>query len=384
MTHRGYRGDHNRCAWGSVSSRTENLETGPERMDAAHVAAALPAPDLDSIRTTRPAANGRRNLPEPCHGPAKQAVHRPDDTSPPRRYARRAGDSLLPTGGAAAALPPTRHNSPVGDAAMKRTTRHTLSPGFVWPVGTASCATARLAARGPGSIEQKTRGGRTRQGGRRVRPPPPHTHLHCRPHITPTGPAGSSPGTPGTGGPSLSTTPRHPPAPECPVRAPCPGRTPRPHQCRKNHPPQEQFSICKNGSSGGTPHDRADDPLVGGRHLHPPNRTSLSTPTAAKHATAGRQQGTRWWSSAPCIAPSFDTVPIMGMSLHAPHPWPHITAALRGPGPRRVAIAYLDHTAPDLLPLRAGDQLIVNAARPAIRAHATSPTALAHFLENGV
>ena len=69
----------------------------------------------------------------------------------------------------------------------------------------------------------------------------------------------------------------------------------------------------------------------------------------------------------------------MGTTLHAPRPWPHITAALRGPGPHRVAIAYLDTTAPELLPLRAGDQLIVNAARPAVRAHATSPTALAHF-----
>ncbi|MCD2114219.1 phosphatidylserine/phosphatidylglycerophosphate/cardiolipin synthase family protein [Rhodococcus rhodochrous] len=74
----------------------------------------------------------------------------------------------------------------------------------------------------------------------------------------------------------------------------------------------------------------------------------------------------------------------MGTTLHAPHPWPHITATLRGPAPYRVAIAYLDHTAPDLLPLRAGDQLIVNAARPAVRAHATSPTALAHFLDAGV
>ena len=74
----------------------------------------------------------------------------------------------------------------------------------------------------------------------------------------------------------------------------------------------------------------------------------------------------------------------MGTTLHVPHPWPHITAALRGPGPRRVAIAYLDTTAPELLPLRAGDQLIVNAARPAVRAHATSPTALARFLDAGV
>src|SRR5690606_33583890 len=86
----------------------------------------------------------------------------------------------------------------------------------------------------------------------------------------------------------------------------------------------------------------------------------------------------------PCTASSFATVPTMGTTLHAPHPWPHITAALRRPGPRRVAIAYLDRTAPDLLPLRAGDQLIVNAARSAVRAHATSPTALAHLLNVGV
>ncbi|MGW5341241.1 phosphatidylserine/phosphatidylglycerophosphate/cardiolipin synthase family protein [Rhodococcus pyridinivorans] len=74
----------------------------------------------------------------------------------------------------------------------------------------------------------------------------------------------------------------------------------------------------------------------------------------------------------------------MDTVLHAPHPWPAITAALRGRGPRRVAIAYLDHTAPELLPLRSGDQLIVNAARAAVRAHATSPTTLAHFLDAGV
>ncbi|MFZ2526647.1 MAG: phosphatidylserine/phosphatidylglycerophosphate/cardiolipin synthase family protein [Rhodococcus sp. (in: high G+C Gram-positive bacteria)] len=74
----------------------------------------------------------------------------------------------------------------------------------------------------------------------------------------------------------------------------------------------------------------------------------------------------------------------MGTTLHTPHPWPHITAALRGRGPRSVAIAYLDATAPELLPLRAGDLLIVNAARAAVRAHATSPTALARFLDRGV
>lgn len=74
----------------------------------------------------------------------------------------------------------------------------------------------------------------------------------------------------------------------------------------------------------------------------------------------------------------------MGSSFYAPHPWPRITTALRGPGPRHVAIAHLDHTAPELLPLRAGDLLIVNAAQNSIRAHATSPAALTHFVDNGV
>ncbi|UTT51075.1 MULTISPECIES: hypothetical protein [Rhodococcus] len=63
----------------------------------------------------------------------------------------------------------------------------------------------------------------------------------------------------------------------------------------------------------------------------------------------------------------------MGTILQASHPWPHITAVLHRPGPRRVAFVYLDHTAPHLLPLRAGDQLIVNAARAAVRAHVTFP-----------
>ncbi|GAA4475363.1 hypothetical protein GCM10023094_12730 [Rhodococcus olei] len=74
----------------------------------------------------------------------------------------------------------------------------------------------------------------------------------------------------------------------------------------------------------------------------------------------------------------------MGTTFHGPSPWPHITAALHTKGPRYAAIAYLGTDAPDLLPLRAGDLLIVNAARAAVRAHATSPTALAHFVAKGV
>ncbi|MGO4205538.1 phosphatidylserine/phosphatidylglycerophosphate/cardiolipin synthase family protein [Rhodococcus sp. TAF43] len=74
----------------------------------------------------------------------------------------------------------------------------------------------------------------------------------------------------------------------------------------------------------------------------------------------------------------------MGTTFHGPSPWPYITATLRRQGPRHAAIAYLGIDAPDLLPLHAGDVLIVNAARAAVRAHATSPTALAHFVEKGV
>ncbi|WP_394855825.1 phospholipase D-like domain-containing protein [Rhodococcus opacus] len=53
-------------------------------------------------------------------------------------------------------------------------------------------------------------------------------------------------------------------------------------------------------------------------------------------------------------------------------------------GPRHAAIAYLGEDAPALLPLRAGDLLVVNASRAAMRAHVTSPIALAYYVEAGV
>ncbi|WP_182263435.1 phospholipase D family protein [Rhodococcus sp. UFZ-B548] len=74
----------------------------------------------------------------------------------------------------------------------------------------------------------------------------------------------------------------------------------------------------------------------------------------------------------------------MGTTFHGPNPWPHITRAIRTRGPRRAAIAYLGQDSPELLPLRAGDILVVNASKAAIRAHATSPAALAHYLGKGV
>ncbi|WP_241031799.1 phospholipase D family protein [Rhodococcus koreensis] len=74
----------------------------------------------------------------------------------------------------------------------------------------------------------------------------------------------------------------------------------------------------------------------------------------------------------------------MGTTFHGPSPWPHITRAIRTRGARYAAIGYLGQDAPDLLPLRAGDLLVVNASKAAIRAHATSPAALAHYLNKGV
>ena len=74
----------------------------------------------------------------------------------------------------------------------------------------------------------------------------------------------------------------------------------------------------------------------------------------------------------------------MGTSFHGPNPWPHITRAIRTRGPRYAAVPYLGHLAPELLPLRSGDLLIVNASTAAIRAHATSPAVLSHYLSKGV
>lgn len=56
----------------------------------------------------------------------------------------------------------------------------------------------------------------------------------------------------------------------------------------------------------------------------------------------------------------------MGTTFHGPSPWLQITRAIRTPGPWPAAIAYLGEDAPNLLPLRAGDVLVVSAAEPEI------------------
>lgn len=89
-------------------------------------------------------------------------------------------------------------------------------------------------------------------------------------------------------------------------------------------------------------------------------------------------------TSEPCETGMLLPLLDMATTFHGPDPWSHITRAIGTRGARYAAIAYLGHDAPELLPLRAGDLLVVNASRAAIRAHATSPVVLAHYLDKGV
>lgn len=74
----------------------------------------------------------------------------------------------------------------------------------------------------------------------------------------------------------------------------------------------------------------------------------------------------------------------MGAELVAGSPWPMIRRACRTKGPRSAAVAYVGSDAPDLLRLRRGDVLVVNAGRAALLAHATDPEALAAYVAAGV
>lgn len=64
--------------------------------------------------------------------------------------------------------------------------------------------------------------------------------------------------------------------------------------------------------------------------------------------------------------------------------WDAVTAACRTRGPRVAAIAYLGPDAPRLLPLKKGDLLYCNASDQALLTRATSPDALAAYLDRGV
>lgn len=66
--------------------------------------------------------------------------------------------------------------------------------------------------------------------------------------------------------------------------------------------------------------------------------------------------------------------------------WHRITALAARPrrGPAWVAAAYVGGAAPDLLPLRRGDTLIVDASDAALRAGVTNPSSLRQYLRAGV
>jgi hypothetical protein len=64
--------------------------------------------------------------------------------------------------------------------------------------------------------------------------------------------------------------------------------------------------------------------------------------------------------------------------------WPTITKVCQGRGPRMAAIAYLGWQAPQLLPLKKGDVLVVNVSDAALLTHATSPEALRTYVDAGV
>lgn len=72
--------------------------------------------------------------------------------------------------------------------------------------------------------------------------------------------------------------------------------------------------------------------------------------------------------------------------LHTgPDVWSELSPQLRrARGRRRAAIAYVSSAAYDLLGLKAGDQIIVNAGTRALRAGATDPSVLRRWVQEGV
>jgi hypothetical protein len=72
-------------------------------------------------------------------------------------------------------------------------------------------------------------------------------------------------------------------------------------------------------------------------------------------------------------------------SRFVPNPWPAITAAVkRAPGRSDVAVAYFAEGASDLLPLRRGSVLIVDASDVSVKAGRTCPSELRKLMNRGV
>jgi PLD-like domain len=73
------------------------------------------------------------------------------------------------------------------------------------------------------------------------------------------------------------------------------------------------------------------------------------------------------------------------MEFLAPSPWNAITKALRGAKYRRIAVtAYLQAGALEMLPLRRGDTLVVNASDATLKSGATNPHEIEKFIKRRV
>jgi len=74
----------------------------------------------------------------------------------------------------------------------------------------------------------------------------------------------------------------------------------------------------------------------------------------------------------------------MSMIFHSNSVWPRITEIVAQANRTYVAISFLGEDAPDRLPLRHGDTLLVNAKSSNISSGATNPYAIERFLNLGV
>jgi hypothetical protein len=73
------------------------------------------------------------------------------------------------------------------------------------------------------------------------------------------------------------------------------------------------------------------------------------------------------------------------MKFHASKPWSEITKALKGAKKRRIAVtAYLQTGAREMLPLKSGDMLVVNASEMNVRSGSTNPSEIEKFRKNRV
>lgn len=70
--------------------------------------------------------------------------------------------------------------------------------------------------------------------------------------------------------------------------------------------------------------------------------------------------------------------------IEGPGIWADITDVCAGSSRVVAAVAFVGAQAPVLLPLKAGDMLVVNASQDSLLARATNPEALATYLERGV